>query len=120
MKKLITVILLVVCLSILFAVPASAAEYTDPLAVKFDDAVGYCDTFYDTLEWYAICKVSWTFVDWDYEGEPPKVQVPAAEYEAEIAKYCVLSESLLSAIRNETDYNGDHIYDAETNTYTAF
>ncbi|MBQ7817771.1 MAG: leucine-rich repeat protein, partial [Oscillospiraceae bacterium] len=120
MKKLITVILLVVCLSILFAVPASAAEYTDPLAVKFDDAVGYCDTFYDTLEWYAICKVSWTFVDWDYEGEPPKVQVPAAEYEAEIAKYCVLSESLLSAIRNETDYNGDPIYDAETNTYTAF
>ena len=119
MKKLFTAILIVLCLGVLFAMPASAEEYTDPLATKFDDTVGYCDTFYDTLEWYAICKVSWTFVDWDYEGEPPLVQVPAAEYEAELAKYCVLSEELLSAIRNYT-YYGDPIYNSETDTYTAF
>ena len=120
MKKLIAAIVILIGLSVLFAMPAGAAEMTDPLAVKFDATAGSCDEYYESIEWYVICKLSWVYVDWDYQGEPPTVQVPAAEYEAEAAKYCVLSEELLTAIRNYENYNGDPIYDPETNTYTAF
>ena len=93
----------------------------DPLAIKFDEIVGYCDTFYESIPWYVVCKLSWDLVDWDYyEEELPVLQIPAAEYEAAAAKYCVLTESMLNAIRNETDYEGNPIYDPETNTYTVF
>ena len=92
----------------------------DPLAIKFDEIVGYCDTFYESIPWYVVCKLSWVLVDWNSYVELPVLQIPAAEYEAAAAKYCVLTESMLNAIRNETDYEGNPIYDPETNTYTVF
>ena len=121
MKKLLAVILIVATISALCAMPVGAAGMTDPLAIEFDDKVGYCDMFYDSIEWYVICQVSWKFVEWDYSSEePPVVQVPAAEYEAEAAKYCVLSDELLQKIRSYEDYNGNPIYDPETDIYNAF
>ena len=120
MKKLIAALLILVCLSVLFAMPASAEEYTDPVAVMLDDTVGYVDMFYSSIEWYVICQLNWKFVDWDYSGEPPIVQVDAADYEYAASQYCVLTEERLQIIRSETDYNGDPIYNAETDTYTAF
>ncbi len=119
MKKLIAIILVAATLSALCAMPAGAAG--DPLAAEFDSVVGYCDMFYESLDWYAICQANRVFVEWDYSSdEPPVVTVPAAEYEAVLAKYCVLSDELLQDIRSYENYGDELFYDPENNVYNAF
>ncbi len=121
MKKLLAMILIVASLAALCAMPVGAANVADPMSMKLADAVDYCDMFYESVDWYVICQVNRKFVDWDYStDEPPIVPVPAAEYEAEAAKYCVLSDALLAKIRGYENYGGSVFYDPEANVYNAF
>ena len=121
MKKLLAMILIVASLVALCAMPVGAANVADPMSMKLAEAVDYCDMFYEAVDWYVVCQVNRKFVEWDYSSdEPPIVQVPAAVYEAEAAKYCVLSDELLAKIRSTENYGGPAFYDPDANVYNAF
>lgn len=113
MKKILSVLMIVVCICALFAVTANAAA--DPMAVKFDEALGLLDVFYDYDYHYMIRIASDEFVSWDSENPWDPVAVSAAEYDGALHKYFVITDSQIQELRNlgNRDYNVE-VYDEET------
>ena len=99
MRRIISAILCLACLCMLPALSVAAAP-TDPLAVQFQAFINDCDSLYagDVKE-YALSQAKAAYV---YAENPGPVDVPAAEFEAEIEKYIVLSEELRNNIRNSS------------------
>ena len=110
MKKLLILLTLLLCIGLLTAMPVSAA--TDPLAVKFQDALGLLDHFYDYDYHYMIRKASDDFISWE-NWDP--VEVPAAEFDAALKKYFVITDQQIRELREmgNRDYNVE-IYDEDT------
>jgi hypothetical protein len=111
MKKVVTVLMLMVLLCALLAVPANAAR--DPMAEKLDETLRRLDHFYDYNEWYMISEINRIFVS--YDSEENYATVPAAEYEAQLHKYFVIDDAMLQRIR--TCDPEILAYDADAKTY---
>lgn len=97
MKKVITIFLLALCIFSLFAVTANAAP--DPLAIKFDGALGYLDRFYDYDYHYMIRIASDAFVSYDEEDMWKPITVSAEQFEAVLHRYFVLTDDQIQELR---------------------
>lgn len=107
MKRIIPIILCLVCLCTLLALPVVAAPI-DPLAAQFQEFLYRCEGLYsgDVME-YVCAEAAEAFVSAE---NPGPVEVPAADFEAELEKYIVLNDAVLEEIRRPERefYNQDN------------
>lgn len=132
MKKVLGILTVVLCVCFLMAMPVSAA--TDPMAVKFDGALGLLDYFYDYDYNYMIRIASDAFINWDDSDSWWKpTSVPAEEFDAVLRKHFVITDQQIEELREfgNRDYSVEiwddelgqvveeiPFYDAETQIYT--
>ena len=113
MKKILSVLIIMVCIFSLFIVTANAS--TDPMAVKFNDALSLLDYFYDYDYDYMIRIATDEFISWDDEDPYKPVPVSAERFDAALHKYFVITENQIKELREfgNRDYSIE-IYDEET------
>ncbi len=112
MKRILSVLLIAVCLCTVLVMPAAAEN---AMSATFQDALQLLDHFYDYDARYMIRIANYYFVSWENDNLGP-VTVSAEEYEAVLHKHFVLSDAQLEAVRN---YGYDLTYDADAGTYTV-
>ena len=112
MKRILSVLLIAVCLCTVLVMPAAAENV---MSATFQDALQLLDHFYDYDARYMIRIANYYFVSWENDNLGP-VTVSAEEYEAVLHKHFVLSDAQLEAVRN---YGYDLTYDADAGTYTV-
>jgi len=113
MKKILSVLIMMVCIGSLFTVTANAS--LDPMAVKFDEALGLLDYFYDYDYHYMIRIATDEFISLDDEDPFKPVAVSAERFDAVLHQYFVITDSQIRELREVG--NRDHsveIYDEET------
>ena len=112
MKKILSILLIAVCLCILPANRTQAAA--DPNAERFQGALNRLDYFYDYNYDYMISAVAHIYAEWDEDMWRLKT-IPAAEYDAVLHKYFVLTDRQIQELREygNQDYSTE-IYDEET------
>lgn len=110
MKKIISVLLVLVCICAML--PAAVNAATDPMAVKFENALGLLDHFYDFDYHYMIRIATDPFVSWDEEGP---FTATAAEFEGELRKHFSITDKQIQELRElgNRDYNTE-IFNEET------
>jgi len=110
MKKILSVFVILACLCALLAMPVHGAQ--DPMAAKFQDALGRLDYFYDYDYNYMIRVATDAFVTW--ESRDP-VSVSAAEFDAVLHKHFVITDNQIKELRElgNRDYSTT-IYDEQT------
>lgn len=110
MKRIVTIILCLVCLCALLALPVVAAPI-DPLAVQFQEFLNDCDGLYagQVME-YVLSQTKAAYVS---EEKPGPVDVPAQDFETELEKYIVLDEAFKNDLRSSKSG-----YNQEADTYT--
>lgn len=105
MKRIISIILCLVCLCALLALPVVAAPI-DPLAAQFQAFLNDCDGPYagQVME-YVLSLARAAYVS---EEKPGPVDVPAEEFETELKKYIVWGDAVENDLRSpERGYNQD-------------
>ena len=112
MKKILSILLIAVCLCILPANRTQAAA--DPNAERFQEALDRLDYFYDYNYDYMISTVADIFVEWGEDMWKLKT-MPAAEYDAVLHKYFVLTDRQIQELREYgNQYYSTEIHDEET------
>lgn len=113
MKKFLSVLIIMVCIFSLFIVTTNASS--DPMAVKFDEALGLLDYFYDYDYDYMIRIATDEFISWDDDDPYKPVPVSAESFDAALHKYFVITDSQIKELREvgNRDYSVK-IYDEET------
>ena len=110
MKKILSVLIIMLCVCALFSVTAGAA--TDPMAEKFDEALRVLDHFYDFDYDYMIRVASDEFVSWEERGP---FTATAAEFDGALRKHFAITDQQIKELRElgNRDYNTT-IYNEET------
>ena len=131
MKKTLTVLVAIFCLCSLLVFPTKAA--TDPMAERFQAELGLLDHFYDYDLHYMIRKATDHFIANDVESWWTPTSVSAAEFDAVLHKYFVITDDQIEQLRElgnrdyYTEIWDDEIgeiievipfFDADTQTYT--
>ena len=114
MKKMLSVLLMIACLSLLFVVTTNAA--TDPLTEKFENALFLLDHFYDYDYNYMIRIATDEFISWDNEDVYRNpVSVSAERFDAVLYRNFVITETQIKELRKlgNRDYSVE-IYDEDT------
>ena len=115
MKKAFAVLIAIFCLCSLLVFPAQAA--TDPVAETLQANLGMLDRFYYYNFDYMIRVASDEFLSWNWDDDSmyKPVSVPAADFEAVLHKYFVLTDRQIQELRDygNRDYNTE-IWDEET------
>ena len=111
MKRIISIMLCLVCLCAL-ALPVAAAP-TDPMAVKFQKFLDRCDSLYDgDVIKIVLTDAMKAFVPRD---DLETIKVSAADFETELEKQLVLTEDILNDIRSAER----GLYDPAENKYAV-
>jgi len=111
MKKTFSFILLFTILVSCFTLDSGAAS--DPMAAKFQEALGLLDYFYDYDVNYMIRIANDHFVSYDNIGP---VVVSAAEYEAVLHDHFLIDDSVIASIRT---HGYEAVYNITDETYTV-
>lgn len=115
MKKAISILLSILCIFSLFTVTAYSAP--DPMAIKFQEALGFLDYYYDYNYDYMIRFVTDTFLEpsWNDDMWWKPVSVSAAQFDAVLHEYFVITDAQIKQLREEGNhYYSTEIYDEET------
>ncbi len=127
MKKVIALLLAILCSLSVFCVSASADDTNqehDPLADKFREVLDPLDNSpFDYNPDYMVMYACEHFLE--LHDNPEFVKVPAAEYEAFLHAHFAITDETINDIRHYFDEIGDtgpfgKFYDEAANTYTIW